>query len=82
MLDGTYLRAQAKRCFDLSQQCFDLTVAEQLRVLSESFDAKARDVEQAPLGRLLRWSWGLLERIGARLHALAARYDAWRIREG
>jgi hypothetical protein len=51
-------------------------------VLSESFDAKARDVEQAPLGRLLRWSWGLLERIGARLHALAARYDAWRIREG
>jgi hypothetical protein len=82
MLDGTYLRAQARRCFDLSQQCFDLTVAEQLRMLSESFDAKARDIEQAPWGRLLSRSRGLLERIGARLRSLAARYDAWRIREG
>ena len=82
MLDGTYLRAQAKRCFDLSQQCFDLTVAEQLRMLSESLDAKARDVERAPLrfGRDLNWSG--LGRMVLRLRALVARYDAWRMRAG
>jgi hypothetical protein len=82
MIDGTYLRAQAKRCFELSQQCFDLTVAEQLRVLSESFDAKARDIELAPSRPRLARYWSGLERVVTRLRALAARYDAWRIRAG
>ena len=85
MPDGTFLRAQAKRCLELSQQCFDLTVAEQLRVLSESFDAKAQDIDKASARR---WP-GLLQaeiaRYVGRLRQLAARYERWlhgRVRAG
>jgi hypothetical protein len=80
MVDGTYLRAQAKRCLDLSQQCFDLTVAEQLRVLSKSFEAKAHDIERAAgrrrdnparaaLARLVTWSGAFTARVERGLRA-------------
>jgi hypothetical protein len=77
MPDGTFLRAQAKRCLELSQQCFDLTVAEQLRVLSESFDAKAQDIDKASARRWPGQLRAEIARYVDRLHQLAARYERW-----
>jgi hypothetical protein len=88
MLDGPYLRAQAKRCFDLSQHCFDLTVAEQLRLLGESFEARAREVEQSRpvrepvLDACEPTPTPWYDRLGARLRDLASRYDGWYTRAG
>lgn len=44
-VDGAYLRAVARRSRDLSQECFDLTVAGELRALGEELDAKARQLD-------------------------------------
>jgi hypothetical protein len=45
-VDSTYLRAVARRSRDLSQECFDLTVAGELRALGEELDAKARQLDR------------------------------------
>jgi hypothetical protein len=44
-VDSAYLRAVARRSRDLSQECFDLTVAGELRALGEELDAKARQLD-------------------------------------
>jgi hypothetical protein len=77
MVDGTYFRTQAKRCRELSQQCFDLTVAEQLRVLSESFEAKARDLDRASRRRGPGRLRTEIARYTERLRQLAVRYERW-----
>jgi hypothetical protein len=45
-VDGAYLRALARRSRDLSQECFDLTVAGELRAFGEELDAKARQLDR------------------------------------
>jgi hypothetical protein len=45
-VDAAYLRALARCCRDLSEECFDLTVAGKLRVLSESLEARARELDR------------------------------------
>jgi hypothetical protein len=40
-----YLRAQAATCLLWSRDCFDLTVARQLRLLAEELMAKAAELE-------------------------------------
>ena len=40
-----YLRAQASTCLRWSRDCFDLTVAKQLRLLAEDLMAKAAELE-------------------------------------
>ena len=45
-VDSAYLRAVARRSRDLSQECFDLTVAGELRALGEELDAKARQLDR------------------------------------
>lgn len=84
MLDGAYLHAQARRCFDLSQQCFDITVAEQLRVLSESFDAKARDMDAGATGPRRDSRRATIVRLVVRMRSLPRRFGwwPWRARAG
>jgi hypothetical protein len=45
-MDAAYLRVLARCCRDLSEECFDLTVAGKLRRLSESVEARAREIER------------------------------------
>ena len=59
-VDGAYLRAVAGQAAsrDFSQECFDLTVAGELRALGEELDAKARQLDghaesRVTLGRRL-----------------------------
>ena len=57
-VDSVYLRAVARRSRDLSQECFDLTVAGELRALGDELDAKARQLDghagsRVTLGRRL-----------------------------
>jgi hypothetical protein len=40
-----YLRQQADRCSHLAHQCFDLGVAERLRMMAAELKAKAVEVE-------------------------------------
>jgi hypothetical protein len=79
-VDGAYLRAVARRSRDLSQECFDLTVAGELRALGEELDAKARQLDghaesRATIGR--RLSEAL-----ASAHQLIRRLLQWRPRTG
>ncbi len=79
-VDGAYLRAVARRSRDFSQECFDLTVAGELRALGEELDAKARQLDghaesRVTLGR--RLSEAL-----ASAHVLARRLLRWRPRTG
>jgi hypothetical protein len=74
MLDGTFLRAQARRCADLSRQCFDLTVAGELRLLSENFTAKAHDLERASAPRFKRPKWLNAARLIEQMRALPDRF--------
>ena len=45
MTNAEYFRQQAANCLYLSRQCFDLNVAERLRVMAADFVAKAEEIE-------------------------------------
>lgn len=62
MEDTAYLRAVARYCRELSEECFDLTVAGKLRRLSESIEAKAREPERGRGARNAMSSWAALGR--------------------
>ena len=49
-VDGQYLRGLARRCRELSQNCFDLTVAGELRTLAEELESKSRRTDQREHG--------------------------------
>jgi hypothetical protein len=44
-MNAQYLRQQAANCLYLSRQCFDLHVAERLRLMAADFTAKAQEIE-------------------------------------
>jgi hypothetical protein len=44
-MNAEYLRQQAATCLYLSRQCFDLGVAERLRLMAGDFSAKADEIE-------------------------------------
>ena len=46
-VDSVYLRALAARFRRLSQECFDLGIAGELRAIGEELDAKARQLDRA-----------------------------------
>ena len=45
MTNAEYFRKQAANCLYLSRQCFDLNVAERLRLMAADFIAKAQEIE-------------------------------------
>ena len=77
-VDGAYLRAVARRSRDLSQECFDLTVAGELRALGEELDAKARQLDGHAASRVTLGQ--RLSEALANAHDLARRLLRWRPR--
>ena len=53
-VDSVYLRALAARVRDLSQDCFDLGIAGELRSIGEELDAKARQPDRAKGNRTIQ----------------------------
>ena len=49
MMNAEYFRQQAANCLYLSRQCFDLSVAERLRLMAADFIAKADEIEARPV---------------------------------
>ena len=45
-MSSDYFRKQAATCLHLSRQCFDLNVAEKLRLMAAGFMAKADEIEE------------------------------------
>jgi hypothetical protein len=45
MLDSVYLRKQAAACLEWSRSCFDLAMAQRLRLMAKEFVAKADEIE-------------------------------------
>ena len=45
LTNAEYFRQQAAKCLYLSRQCFDLNVAERLRLMAADFIAKAEEIE-------------------------------------
>jgi hypothetical protein len=78
-VDSAYLRAVARRSRDLSQECFDLTVAGELRALGEELDAKARQLDHHNAEDRGTFTGRLSEALAKARH-LARRLLQWRPR--